>query len=89
MTRRKGLKMIVDKAEASKTIGITVIETTTGIVESVATAVVAHPIIIEPRALEPCGEEVVLPGGRVETLEGEVREVDENQDDKDKEDGKS
>ena len=72
MAGRKGPKMVVDKAEASKTADITAVETTTGMVEAVATAAIAQPVIIEPRAPEPRDEEVVLPSGRVETPEGEV-----------------
>ena len=72
MAGRKGPKMVVDKVEASKTTGMMVTELATGAVEAAATATAAHPVVIEPTAPEPRGEEVVLPGRRAETLEGEV-----------------
>ena len=87
MAGRKGPKAVVDKAEASKTTGITSAEIATGTAEAAATAATAQPVIIEPRAPEPRDKEVVLPSGRVEKLEGEVQEADENQYDKDKKDG--
>ena len=60
MARRKGPETVVDKAEASKTADVMVAEAATGAVEAVATAAVAHLVIIKPRAPEPHDEEVVL-----------------------------
>ena len=75
MAERKRPKMVVDKAKASKTVGITAAKTATGAAEAPATAAAAQPVVIEPRAPETSGEEVVLPSGRVETPEGEVQEA--------------
>ena len=57
MAGRKGPKMVVGKAEASKTTdsdGVTITKTATGAAEATAAIAIVAP--------ESCGEEVALPG---------------------------